>query len=175
VHKAVPGLVYVSGDALRLADGVRVDVREFTEWARLVLDPAAAMDGMVAPDVGMRGELLPGWYDDWVLIARERLRLLRVHALEVLAGKLTDAGRYSEALQAAYAAVGTEPLRESAHRAVVQVHLAEGNMAEVVRAYWAFRTLVATELGVTPSPLMEQLVRPARLGRLPGRAPTAVR
>jgi DNA-binding SARP family transcriptional activator len=175
VHKAVPGLVYVSGDALRLADGVRVDVREFTEWARLVLDPDAAMDGMVAPDVGMRGELLPGWYDDWVLIARERLRQLRVHALEVLAGKLTDAGRYSEALQAAYAAVGTEPLRESAHRAVVQVHLAEGNMAEVVRAYRAFRTLVANELGVVPSPMMEQLVLPARLGRLPGRAPTAVR
>jgi len=158
VQKAVPGLVDVSGGALGLADGVRVDVRDFTDWARRVLDPHTVVDGMVTPDVGLHGELLPGWYDDWVLLARERLRQLRVHALEVLADKLACDGRYGEAVQAAYAAVGTEPLRESAHRAVVRVHVAEGNTVEAVRAYKAFRDLLADELGVAPSPLMEQLM-----------------
>jgi DNA-binding SARP family transcriptional activator len=66
--------------------------------------------------------LFPGWYDDWVLLERERLRRLRLHALEVLADKLVREGRYGEAVQATYAAVRTEPLRESAHRAVVRVH-----------------------------------------------------
>jgi DNA-binding SARP family transcriptional activator len=175
VQKAVPGLVDVSGGALGLADGVRVDVREFTDWARRVLDPHALADGIVTPDLTLPGELLPGWYDDWVLVARERLRQLKMHALEVLADKLANDGRYGEAVQAAYAAVGTEPLRESAHRAVVRVHLAEGNTAEAVRAYTAYRDLLADELGAAPSPLMEGLILQGRLGVPQARAPGAVR
>src|SRR4051794_25150349 len=106
--------------------GVRVDVHEFGAWARRVLDPEAALEPMPAPEVGLRGELLPGWYDDWVLLAREGLRQLRMHALEVLADRLTGVGRFGEAVQAAYAAVGMEPLREGAHRGLVRGHLAEG-------------------------------------------------
>ena len=30
-----------------------------------------------------RGELLPGWYDDWVVFERERLNQLRLHAMEL--------------------------------------------------------------------------------------------
>jgi DNA-binding SARP family transcriptional activator len=166
VQKAVPGLVDVSGGALGLASGVRVDVREFTEWAERVLDPHTAVESIMAPAVALRGELLPGWYDDWVLLERERLRQLRMHALEVLADKLARAQRYGEAVQAAYAAVRTEPLRESAHRAVVRVHLAEGNVAEAVRAYESFRALLVEELGVAPTGQMTQLVR-ARGGTAP--------
>jgi len=158
VQKAVPGLVDVSGGALALASGVRVDVHEFGAWARRVLDPEAALEPMLAPEVGLRGELLPGWYDDWVLLAREGLRQLRMHALEVLADRLTGVGRFGEAVQAAYAAVGMEPLRESAHRALVRVHLAEGNVAEAVQAYRVFRGLLADELGLEPSPRMQKLI-----------------
>ena len=96
-----------------------------------------------------------------------------MHALEMLADKLARAGRYSEAVQAAYAAVDTEPLRESAHRAVVQVHLAEGNTAEAVRAYEAFRDLLDRELNVAPSAKMDALLLRARLP-VP-RAPRATR
>jgi DNA-binding SARP family transcriptional activator len=166
VQKAVPGLVDVSGGALGLAPGVRVDVREFTDWAHQVMDPRAGVGAGSTPDVALRGELLPGWYDDWVLLERERLRQLRMHALEALADKLAAAGRHGEAVQAAYAAVRTEPLRESAHRAVVRVHLAEGNLAEAVRAYTAFRDLLDSELGVAPTALMTELIVRARV---PGR------
>jgi DNA-binding SARP family transcriptional activator len=168
LHKVAPGLVEVSGGALCLARGVQVDVRELTDWAQRMLDPRSAVDDGATPDVGLRGELLPGWYDDWVLLERERVRQLRMHALEALAEKLADAGRYGEAVQAAYAAVVAEPLRESAHRAVVRVHLVEGNVAEAVRAYDAFRVLLAEELGVAPSSQMDRLVsdlpRAHRLG-----------
>jgi DNA-binding SARP family transcriptional activator len=67
-------------------------------------------------------------------------------------------GRYGEAVQAAYGAVRADPLRESAHRAVVRVHLAEGNLGEAVHAYDSFRTRLADELGVTPTPQMSQLL-----------------
>ncbi|MCU1615805.1 MAG: putative DNA-binding transcriptional activator of the family [Frankiales bacterium] len=164
VHKAVPGLLDVSGGAVALAEGVRVDVQELSAWARRVLDPRGRLDDPVVPDAGLRSELLPGWYDDWVLLERERLRQLRMHALEAVAARLTAAGRHGEALQVAYAAVRAEPLRESAHRTVVRVHLGEGNVAEAVRAFHVYRALVEEELGVGPTEQMTGLVRD--LGRL---------
>jgi len=158
LHKVAPGLVETSGGALFLARGVRVDVREFTQWARCVLDPGTDVGSLASADLVPPGELLPGWYDQWVLLERERLCQLRMHALEAWAGKLAAAGRYGEAVQAACAAVGVEPLRESAHRALVRVHLAEGNVAEAVRSYESFRALLAAELGVEPTAQMDALV-----------------
>jgi DNA-binding SARP family transcriptional activator len=165
LQKTAPGLIEASGGALCLARGVRVDVREFREWARQVLDPGSDVTGLPAPLDSATGELLPGWYDDWVLFEREQLRQLRMHALEVLAHRFAVAGRHADAVQAAYAAVRVEPLRESAHRVVVRVHMAEGNVTEAVRAYEHFRSLLADELGVRPTALMEDLVR-----RIPRRA-----
>jgi len=158
LQKAAPGLVESSGGALFLARGVRVDVREFTQWARCMLDPGTDVGGIASVDRGLPGELLPGWYDEWVLLERERLCQLRMHALEAWAGKLAAAGRYGEAVQAARAAVRLEPLRESAHRALVRVYLAEGNVGEAVRSYESFRALLAVELGVEPTAQMDALV-----------------
>jgi DNA-binding SARP family transcriptional activator len=162
LHKAVPGLLDVTPGALSLAAGVRVDVAELTGWARRALDPEAPLDDLAVSDTWLRGELLPGWYDDWVLLERERLRQLRMHALEAVAARLAAAGRHGEALQAAYAAVRAEPLRESAHRAVVRVHLGEGNLAEAVRAFDQYRVLVEEELGVGPTEQMTRLLRGVR-------------
>lgn len=162
LHGAAPGLVVVIGHSLSLADGVRVDVRELRNWARRVQDPGSGPGDVEVPDCGVRGELLPGWFDDWVLLEREQLRRLRMHALELVAGRLSGAGRHGDALQAAYAAVRAEPLRESAHRAVVRIHLAEGSVADAVRAHERFRVLLAEELGVEPSEHMTRLVRGLR-------------
>jgi DNA-binding SARP family transcriptional activator len=158
LSKVAPGLIRAGRDTLSLADGVQVDVRELTSWARRVADPAVSIDDLAAACRRLRGELLPGWYDDWVLLERERLRQLRLHALEAFAERLTAAGRYAEAVEAACVAVQAEPLRESAHRTLVRVHLAEGNVVEALRAYQVFRTMLADELGVVPSGLMLDLV-----------------
>jgi DNA-binding SARP family transcriptional activator len=158
VHKAAPGLIQVSGGALSVAAGVHVDVRELGDWAQRVVDPRVAVEDLAVPAAGLRGDLLPGWYDDWVLLERERLRQLLMHSLEAVAVRLTVAGRYCDALQAAYAAVRAEPLRETAHRTVVRVHLAEGNVAEAFRAYDVFRAMLGDELGGFPSEQMTRLV-----------------
>jgi len=129
-----------------------VDVRDLTDWARRVQDPGSVLDDVEVPDCSVRGELLPGWFDDWVLLERERLRQLRMHALELVAERLSDAGRHGDALQAAYAAVHAEPLRESAHRHLITAHLAAGNRAEAVLAYRRLSDLLDSELGIGPSP-----------------------
>lgn len=105
------------------------------------------------------GDLLPGWYDDWVMLERERLRQMRVHALEAMTRSLADQGRFAEALEVGMAAVGVAPLRESAHREVIRIHLAEGNHAEALRQFEVCAQLLRADLGLEPSELMIDLMR----------------
>ncbi|NEM06076.1 AfsR/SARP family transcriptional regulator [Geodermatophilus normandii] len=158
LRRSVPDLVDASHDTLRLAVGVRIDVHELNVWAELVCDSRTGVDRVTLPRPALLGDLLPGWYDDWVLLERDRLHQLRLHALETAATRLCTAGRYAGALQAAYLAIRAEPLRESAHRTVVRVHLAEGNVAEAMRAHAGFRDLLLRELGVPPTRQMQELV-----------------
>jgi DNA-binding SARP family transcriptional activator len=91
-----------------------------------------------------------------------RIRELRLHALEALTARLIDAARYAEAVDAALIAVASDPLRESAHRAVVRSYLAEGNYGAALRQYQRYRAVLRAELDVEPSPAMLELVRMAR-------------
>jgi DNA-binding SARP family transcriptional activator len=147
-------LVETTSSQLRLASHVAVDVHEAVAWARGVLGGSSELE--LSDNVG---DLLPDWYDDWVLIDRERLRELRVRALECLCARLTTAGKFYQAVEAGLAAVEGEPLRESAHRSLITVHLAEGNQAEAIHQYRLYRELLHDQLGLEPSTLMEQLVR----------------
>jgi DNA-binding SARP family transcriptional activator len=146
---------------LGLAEGVSVDLRCAQELARRLLDPAVTPErselGMTAVGT-LSCDLLPDWYDDWVLIQAEEWRQLRLHALEALAGHLTVVGRWGEAVVAAGAAVRAEPLRESARAILIQVHLAHGNQAEAVREFTRYRELLASELGLAPTRQLHHLV-----------------
>jgi DNA-binding SARP family transcriptional activator len=150
-------LVEATCNRLCLASAVAVDVLEARALAR-----ASASGSVEAEHVrlltDLAGDLLPDWYEDWVLLEQERFRQLRLHALECLCEWLTAAGRFGLAVEAGHAAVAGEPLRESAHRALIKVHLAQGNHAEAIRALEIFRRLIGKNLGVAPSPQIEQLV-----------------
>jgi DNA-binding SARP family transcriptional activator len=120
---------------------------------------ASVPDG--APDLDpalLRYDVLPDWTDDWLLTTREWFRQIRLHALEALCARHCRYGRYDAALEAGMAAIDCEPLRESAHRAIVRVHLAEGNPAEALRQYDLYRRLLYGELGLRPSPQFRALV-----------------
>jgi DNA-binding SARP family transcriptional activator len=149
-------LVVAVNSQLTLDPGVRVDLRDASRQAHRVIDAGSGEDASFA--IALTGELLPDWYDDWLLIERERYRQLRLHALEALAGRLTVLARYADAAEAALTAIAGEPLRESAHRALIHVHLAEGNPSEALRHYALFRDLLRSELGLDPSEQLEQLV-----------------
>jgi DNA-binding SARP family transcriptional activator len=150
-------LVEVTGERLGLARHVSVDVHDAIGQAHRLLDPTDTSCPS-PPEVRLSEDLLPDWYDDWVAIERERFRQLRVHALEQLCHRLTRAKRFGEAIEAGLAAMHGEPLRESAHRALVRTHLAEGNRGEALRQYRSFRRLLHDELGLEPTQELEALV-----------------
>ncbi|MFI0975423.1 BTAD domain-containing putative transcriptional regulator [Streptomyces sp. NPDC021093] len=170
-NRAVGGLVDVGRGQLTLADFVRIDVAELVEGSALFLDSTWFPDRIGFPDgtggaaaplaafpAVRRAELLPGWYEDWVIFERERLRHLRLHGLEAAAHHLTARGLYAASLEFALEAVRCEPLRESARRAVILVHLAEHNVVEAVRQFEEFQRLLMKELGIEPSAELADLV-----------------
>jgi DNA-binding SARP family transcriptional activator len=153
-------VVRVTSQELALADGVFVDIRDARLLAHRLLNPGTGRDR----DVDDRAisilsvDLLPDWYDDWAVVEAEEWRQLRLHSLDALAERLTVAGRYADATSAALAAVKAEPLRETAHAALIRVYLAEGNRAEALSAYQHYSALLRTELGLEPTPLIQSLV-----------------
>ena len=155
-----PDLIMVWGSYIQIGSDVRVDLHEMLEVARR-LDSMGAMECDIAPDQFV-DDLLPEWYDDWVLLERERLRQLRLHSLEALCGRLTKAGRYGPAINAGLAAVACEPLRESAQRVLIEAHIAEGNVSEAVRQYDSYRALLRESLRIEPSASLRHLLLPCR-------------
>jgi DNA-binding SARP family transcriptional activator len=156
INQLVQGLVTVEHGRLALAGFVGVDATEFGDRAAARFKGSTEVD---LPPVDLRlRELLPGWYEDWVIFERERFRQLRLHVLEAAAAQLCAHGQYATALDTAFEAVRHEPLRESAHRAVILIHLAEGNFAEALREYERFRDLLIGQLGVEPSPDLARLI-----------------
>jgi DNA-binding SARP family transcriptional activator len=158
------GILESERPAIRLGAHVRVDVAELMRVAHLVQSGGNPQAADVLLTMG-RAELLPGWYDDWVLTERECLRQLRFHALEEACRAYLRLGEYGRALQSAIAAMRAEPLRETPHRLMIEVHLSEGNVSEALRLYHAFHNRVRGELGLTPSVEMQDLLtRALRLG-----------
>jgi DNA-binding SARP family transcriptional activator len=137
---------------LYLAPELSVDITQLSRWATGVLDGSTDGSDLNTPDLDSEAvNLLPGWYDDWVILERERLRQRLLHAMESLVPRLIADGLFADAVDTALIAVSVEPLRESAQRVLIEAHLAEGNFVEAHRAYAAYDEMLAVELGVQPS------------------------
>jgi DNA-binding SARP family transcriptional activator len=151
-------LLKVANDMISVSEDVIVDVRTMTDKARRLLDPASIFEGAESPIDLLDTDLLPMWEDEWVVVERERLRQLRLHALEQLCERLVTVARFGDAVAAGLAAVNAEPLRESAHRALIRAHLAEGNRLEAVRQYRRYCRILDEELGLGPTQQMTELM-----------------
>ena len=158
----------ISHAQLGLLPNVRVDVTDmYSTAASLDAGPHRCAG---ATETSLFGEdLLPGWDEEWLLGARERIRQLRLHTLEALSAQLLQEHRFGAAVDAALAAVSADPLRESAHRALICAHLAQGNAAAALRQFGICQTLYAHELDTVPSPALFALV--AQLTTDPPRRP----
>src|SRR5262249_59608612 len=73
-----------------------------------------------------QGELLPGFYEEWVLAERERLADAFDDALARLANALEATGDLSGAIETGRRLVATAPLREDAHAALMRCYAASG-------------------------------------------------
>lgn len=154
-NQAAGELVRSRVGILDLAADVGVDVRG------QIADARAVIEGTDDLPSGGLDDLLPEWGDDWLDADRERLRQLHLHMLEAQAERLTSEHRFGLALEAALGALRIDPFRESAHRTVIRIHLAEGNIGEAWRSYRRCADLLEREMGVAPTAETRRLLHPA--------------
>jgi DNA-binding SARP family transcriptional activator len=142
-----PGFVSEDSGILRLQD-VAVDLHEHRRWMR-----SALTNNLPFQPVLSNGsyEILPGWDEDWLIQPREEFTLLSLYAFEAAGKQSLDAGRSSEAAHLALSALGIDPLRETANRLLIEVHLRDGNHCAAVRQLRKYENLLSQELGIRPS------------------------
>ncbi|MER5388889.1 BTAD domain-containing putative transcriptional regulator [Saccharopolyspora sp. NPDC002686] len=158
------------GARLGLEPSVSVDLREILDCSQRIND-----EGWCGPNnsererlIAMLGsELLPSWTDDWLALERQRWDQVRLHTLETFARELLASEHFLGVMHAALSAIAIASMRETAHRVLIEIYLAEGNPADAVAHYRRYRASLQRELGLSPSPRITRLVS----GLFPSRRP----
>jgi predicted ATPase/DNA-binding SARP family transcriptional activator len=104
-----------------------------------------------------RGDFLEGWYDDWVLVEAERLRICFIQVLVKLMDSYMEAGNFTVALECGLRILLEEPLREETHRLVMECYYQLGQIDSALAQYQACQEILRTELEIDPDPETEIL------------------
>jgi DNA-binding SARP family transcriptional activator len=156
LRSAAGDLVLAGETMLWFRGTVEVDLHNARRSAGDLLTGRAADEGGLS--LLEQGDLVPEWCDEWVSIEQTRYRQLRLHALEVLSERLVEVGAYGKAVIVGLTAVDADPLRESAHRVLINAHLAEGNVCEARRQYARYAALLWKDMSLRPSQSLAELV-----------------
>ncbi|MBU0512173.1 MAG: AAA family ATPase, partial [Chloroflexi bacterium] len=111
-----------------------------------------------------RGDFLEGWYEDWVLVEAERLRLLYLQALSDLVAGHQSLGELTKALAYSAQILLRDPLREDIHRQAMEIYIAWGQREAALNQYQACQKALQTELGLQPAP--ETQAQAAKIRRM---------
>ena len=166
-------------DDLLLSDAQSV---QFDPQAELWLDAAAFVSLASSPDPARlhaavalyRGELMDGFYDDWVLNERYRLQTLYGEVLARLMSVLEAQGAYDEVLVWAQRLLAHDPVREDAHQAAMRAYCGVGRRNAALAQYRRCVKVVAQELDVEPmaeTTALYEAILDGRLAVAPAQAP----
>lgn len=160
-------LVRYDGDCLYLSGGSAhwLDIAVFESAvtrARREPDPTRAVALYEEALALYRGEfladLLLALDLGWCWAERDRLREIRLSALEELALLCEASQRRQEAADLCLAALATDPCRESACRHLIRLSLWQGDRSGALAHYRRLTRSLAEELGVEPSAETRQLI-----------------
>ncbi len=157
VSRQVPGLLLNRGPVLALSDLVEVDLHRVRAQLREVVGTGLSGNPALCLDLLRDAELLPGWYEDWVLSEQARLRKDRLHAFQIIARGSLARGDYEAAAEAAEAALELEPLYESAVGLLIQAEKQQGNNVSALRAFETYQDRLREDVGLAPSETVRRL------------------
>jgi len=159
------------------ADPEQIDLHRFE---RLLADaeplPAKERSAKLAEALALwRGPALADLlFEPAVAEGAARLEELRLAALEACIDADLELGRNAELIGELEALVAKHPLRERLRGQLILALYRDGRQAEALAVYRETRRLLATELGLEPSPALRELER-AILRQDPSIAPVAPR
>lgn len=157
-------------DALLVVDEVTVAFNTAADYWLDVeciarpLEEAGAADDLISAIAVYTGELLPGFYDEWVQLEREQIQAQFERKLTLLLERLVEAQRWADILHwgERWIALGYTP--EPAYRALMMAHAGLGDMASVAESYRRCVEALARDLDVEPSAQTRALYERLRTG-----------
>ena len=96
------------------------------------------------------GDLLEGFYDEWVLQERERLRSLYLESLAHLMRYYTEVGYPAKGVTCGKKILSQEPLREEIHRELMRIFCDSGQSSKAIQQYQVCCSVLDRELGILP-------------------------
>jgi predicted ATPase/DNA-binding SARP family transcriptional activator len=166
VRKALPGQPtneYLLTDDMSISFNASADYwLDAAELERV--SESTSADALMPVLSAYQGELLPGFYDEWVVLEREHLQSVFEHKMARLLAILQDEGRWLEVLDwgERWIKLGQKP--EPAYRALMSAHAAKGDMAKVAATYERC-TKSLREFGIEPSEQTRELYQSLKSGR----------
>ncbi len=115
------------------------------------------------------GDLLPGYYEDWVQLERERLRDVFERRIQLLLDRLAQEGQWSEVQRWAEHWISLGYVPEPAYRALMMSHAAQGDLSHMASAYRRCVKSLQEVLDISPSTETQALYQRLSQGDLPVR------
>ena len=152
-------------------------------WMDIAVFEEKASDGLSSPPSDMSptqaqqleeavalvgGDLLEGFYADWVLHHRERLRTKYLNCLGRLMRYHSQRHAFEQSIFYGRKILEFDPLREEIHRSVMRLYSQVGERAQAIQQYERCRQVLAEELAIEPMPETQALN--ARLVRANGQS-----
>ncbi|MBI3659129.1 tetratricopeptide repeat protein [Candidatus Acetothermia bacterium] len=159
--------ILTEGAAVRFnRDGVySLDVEEFEKAlasARSASGEARAALLRQAVEL-YQGDLLAGFYEDWVLIEQQHFRDLYLQALKELMTYHQECHEYDQAIRWARRALEANSLQEEIHQALIRLYALAGDRNAALQRYAECEALLKRELKLEPLPetraLYERILR----------------
>ena len=115
------------------------------------LPPHTALDDLAAQLMLYEGDLLPGFYDDWVLLEREHVRAVFEQKIKGLLEGLCREQRWPDVIAHSerWLTLGQTP--EPAYYALMLAYASLGERAKAVETFDRCQAALAHDLGVEPS------------------------
>ena len=111
------------------------------------------------------GELLPGFYDDWIILERERLQSLFETRMDLLINRLVKMQNWSEVIEWSERWIASGSVPEPAYRNLMIAHAGRGAMSSVAAAYQRCEEAMRDELGLEPSEATQVLFEQLKSGK----------
>ena len=135
-----------------------LDVADFAagiQRAATLNEPTAALESLKTALSLYRGELLKGFYDDWILRDREQWQERYLGALQQASTVAEQQRDYRTATEYSRRLLQSDPLREESYARLMQLYALQGDRATALRVYHNCATILVRELGVEPGPVTQ--------------------
>ena len=114
-----------------------------------------------------QGELLPGFYDEWVYLERERLRAAYEHKMKLLLDRLLRDQCWEDVLHWGEQWISLGYASETAYRELMIAHASMGDTSSAIATFNRCVENLERELGVEPSPRTQEIHEQLVNGEIP--------